>query len=394
MGYEIALLRDNNCPVPAPDPNDVGFVASVDFSTSQPDELIQVLAGWRERTILLTTIETSVHDHARLTQKYGYPGPTPEAASIALDKFRMRERFARKLPPANTVQFAEINNLDELRTFANRVEFPIVLKPANLFGSMFVSLCRDEHALVEAYQRDCPEVRRLLDKLGKTKTPAKMQAEEFITGRCVSVDVVVSRDGTPYCSPIVDIWTNMDFDQVGFAHIARLVPSSLSTEQQGEAFALAESSVRAIGLANCIAHVEIVVGDNGPKLLEVAARVGGGRNALMERAFGISLIEQYARVLEGHDPEIVHVLSNSVAVISPFPLKAGNYLGSPGIERVKRNCAGLEAVNVRAKVGERVGPAHEGFLPPSSITLTSEARFELETTVRSILSDQDFYSVG
>ncbi|MEG9883474.1 MAG: ATP-grasp domain-containing protein [Hyphomicrobiales bacterium] len=399
MGYDIALFRDKTCPlVPSHNPRDFRLICSLDCCTAQSDDLLKLLSGWYDHTLLLTTIETSVLDHAIIARKHGYRAPTVEAARSALDKTEMRRRFRESLGQDKTIPFALIKNEKDLFRFAGDAGFPLVLKPVNLFGSMFVSLCRSERESIETYRKNRILIRDFLNRLGREDEPVLIQAESFISGRCLSVDVVVDSKGDFYPTPVVDIWTNQDFSRAGFAHLARFLPSSLSPDHQEKAVALAGDAVHALGLTNCIAHVEMIMGAEGPKLLEAAARIGGGRNALVETALGFSLIGEYVRVLRGDKPVMAAPAMNPgrakfVSVISPFPKSPGFYVDAPGLHRVKKACPEFVSAVVRAKPGERIGPADAGFLPPANLTLQSERAKTLKDVARSILDDSHFYTL-
>ena len=399
MGYDIALLRDETCPlVPSHDPRDFRLICSLDFSTAQSDDLLGMLSGWYAHTLLLTTIETSVLSHAVIARKHGYRAPRVRAARMALDKTEMRRCFRKSLGPGRTVPFALVRNEKDLLRFAGGAGFPLVLKPINLFGSMFVSLCRSEPESIETYRKDRTLIRDFLNRLGREGEPVLMQAETFISGRCLSVDVVVDSNANSYPTPVVDIWTNQDFGRAGFAHLARFLPSRLPPDHQKKAIALAGEAVHALGLTNCIAHVEMIMGAEGPKLLEVAARIGGGRNALVERALGFSLIGEYVKVLRGEKPVMAAPGMTPrppkfVAVISPFPKSPGFYVDAPGLQRAKDAWPEFVSAMVRTRPGERTGPASAGFLPPANLTLQSDRATTLEAMARSILDDPHFYTL-
>ena len=399
MGYDIALFRDDACPiVQSHNAEDFQFLCSVDFATAQAEGLLEMLTSWYKHTLLLTTIETSVMDHAILAHRHGFRAPTLEAAGLALDKTRMRHRFLDALGSNKTVAFATIETEEDLVGFAESVNFPLVLKPVNLFGSLFVSLCRNRRESVETYRKNRILIRDFLDRCGRNDEAVLMQAETFIEGKCLSIDVVVDSEGNGYPSPIVDIWTSRDLGRAGFAHLARLTPSSLPAEDQKKAFALAGEAVRVLGLTNCIAHVEMIMGSDGPKLLEVAARIGGGRNALIKMAFGFSLIGDYVKSLRGENSMTTTPLINAshskfISVVSPFPKAPGFYVATPGLEKAKDAFPAFVSSAVRAKPGESVGPADAGFLPPAKLTLQSDRSKTLQDITCSILNDTRFYTL-
>jgi biotin carboxylase len=67
-------------------------------------------------------------------------------------------------------------------------------------------------------------------------------------------------------------------------------PSSLGERELAETIEIARRAVAALGIEQGPSYVQVIVGEQGPMLVELAARLGGGHDAeLVEAALGIEL---------------------------------------------------------------------------------------------------------
>jgi biotin carboxylase len=85
-----------------------------------------------------------------------------------------------------------------------------------------------------------------------------------------------------------------NFRETGF-----FIPAALNDADQESALALATSAIEALGVTTGCLHTEIKFTPDGPRVIEVNGRVGGGVPEMLHRAAGLPLIELTLRLALG-----------------------------------------------------------------------------------------------
>ncbi|KAK9812604.1 hypothetical protein WJX72_000445 [[Myrmecia] bisecta] len=264
-----------------------------------------------------TFCEMAVPLVARLAEKFGLPGNTPDAVDGARDKHTTRAIMeAAGLPtPRNML----ITSAEEVTVAAQKVRFPAVIKP--IYGAASIGVVRVDNleqlkktfirvakemagarivagALTQGDDADgeaSPNLESLKGNAGSwIKTT--LMLEEYLDGPEVDVDLVFS-EGQPVYGAITDNWPTVEpyFNETGSN-----CPSVLPKKQQQELMDLAVKSVAALGLTQGVFHVELKYTSRGPRLIEVNCRMGGGpvrdTNLLV---WGVDLVEEHLLTAAG-----------------------------------------------------------------------------------------------
>ena len=86
-----------------------------------------------------------------------------------------------------------------------------------------------------------------------------------------------------------------------FRETGYCTPTALSPELQAEVLRVAGEAARALGVTVGCLHTEIKLTDDGPVVIEVNGRPGGGMSEMLERASGFSILRSALRLAVG-DP--------------------------------------------------------------------------------------------
>jgi D-alanine-D-alanine ligase-like ATP-grasp enzyme len=385
-GLKIVLLHDRHCPVACPPREDFEDIIPTDFSGDEPLLNYRKLAERYDVTAQIAAVETAVLDNAKLAAHTFLAAPTVGAATLALNKAEMRKAFIEKLGADSTSQSAAIDSEADLERFAGGRDFPIVLKPTNLFGSMFVIISHTAEELRANYREMVGEIRAHLDAAGRTNEPVEVQAETFLDGTSHSIDCIVDARGEVHPTEFVDVLTERNFGIDKVQHYARFAPSLLSPQDQERNRAFCKQAVKALGLSCCVAHVEFIQTRQGPRLLEIAARPGGNRVHLMKEVFGIEMMALYLSALTSAQIHVAPKYVRPRAIVSVYPDTVGAFfelLNEKAIDALP----GYVKHGIRVGRGETVGPAQEGFLPTLSIEIaadTSAILLERISTLRAL----------
>jgi biotin carboxylase len=204
---------------------------------------------------------------ARIAQRAGLPHPiAPQTAVLATNKLRQRERLAEAGVPQP--RSWTVGAADELPD----VDGPVVVKAPDRQGQKGLTLVTDRAELAEAV-----ETARGVARNGLALV------EKLVDGPEVTV-VGFSVDGAFTPLAVTDRLT-ADPPAFGVA-LAHVWPSQVG----GQPAEVAARAVAALGIENGPSYTQLRVGPEGPQVIEVAARLGGGHDAeLVQAATGVDL---------------------------------------------------------------------------------------------------------
>lgn len=308
---------------------------------------------------VLWIYENYVLPAAWIAHELGVHGMPIQSAEACTDKYIMRGLFT-KAPEKISPDFAVVDNEDDVIAFAKSHEFPLILKPANLVKSLLVTKNHDLDELLATYRRTMEQIGAVYEKYAPHRKP-KLIIEEFLEGPVHSVDAFVTGDGTPHVlENIVDYQTGYDIGYQDNFHYSRLLPSALSAQKQEAIRHCAELGIRALGMRNSPAHVEIIMTADGPRIVEIGARNGGYRERMHRMANGIDITKNAIAVALNEQPDILPAHNYSCAVIELFPKTPGVFQEIHH-ENQLRELSSFRYLSVKAETGKYVGKAADGY---------------------------------
>jgi biotin carboxylase/ribosomal protein S18 acetylase RimI-like enzyme len=270
---------------------------------------------------------------ARIAAELGLPGHPQDAAVAAVDKPTMKQRFVSA--GVATAQYLVADGEDDAVAFAERIGYPVVVKPCRGGASQGVMRANDEAELRTAYRR----LRRIVRDYGLDNggRPNRMQlVERYLPGAEISVELVIDR-GRPQVTTVFD--KPRPLTGPFFEETIYLTPSRLPTSLQADAEALAIKAVVALGLRHGPAHCEIRVSDDGLYVLEVAGRLLGGACARVFRdCLGADIHLLLLRLAMGDPVELPAPDPGrpvAAALMLPVPGE-GRLVGIRGADRARR----------------------------------------------------------
>ncbi|MCW2679909.1 MAG: Protein of unknown function, putative Glutathione synthetase ATP-binding domain [Frankiales bacterium] len=219
-----------------------------------------------------SSVDTFVGPAATAARALGLRGPTPGTAALARDKAVARAALRDAGVP--DVRWGEV--AAGAPRLTSPLGYPCVAKPVDGASSWDVELVHDDgqlqalaaRHLTRAYGRGVRPRRRLL-------------CEEFVPGPLWSAEGVV-RDGRAE----VLAWSGRVLTPVPcFAELAVLTGVAPPSP---EAPAFVDRVLDALGLDAGAFHLELVLGPDGPRLVELNCRlIGAGAHALVEAVSGV-----------------------------------------------------------------------------------------------------------
>jgi S-sulfo-L-cysteine synthase (3-phospho-L-serine-dependent) len=295
-------------------------------------------AGGAPLAGVVTSSEYFVAATARAATRLGLPGADPAAVERCRDKRRQRAALAGSgvAVPA----FAAAAAPEEAAEAATAIGFPVVVKPADGTGSRGVRLCCDP-AEVRDHAAGLLMMRR--DERGQPTIPAVL-VEEYVMGPEVSV--------ATFGATVVGVTAKHLGRPPSFVEVGHDFPLDPAPHRAG---AVTLAALEALGLGFGPAHTEIRIGRRGPVVIEVNARLAGGRiPTLIRLATGIDLVGATVDAATSAGPLRPERGPGHASIRFLVPPRPGRVHRTAGVAAAAA-VPGVVDVAITARPGQRVG---------------------------------------
>lgn len=228
------------------------------ISTLDFDKLDEAILRHRPDGIMTLASDRPVPVMAKLAEKHHLRAIQVDAAVCATNKLLMRTRFFEKnvAIPA----FRKINCFEDLVEGLKSIGFPAILKPVDSSGSRGISYLDETTNLMEAFQY--------------TKASANSEdllLEEYMQGREFSVESFTLNHQTEICA----ITEKMTTGRPHFIEIGHTIPALITEKEKFQIEQLVLSAHKALDVDWGPSHTEIMLTEQGPKIVEIGLRMGG-----------------------------------------------------------------------------------------------------------------------
>lgn len=290
LGYRIILVDY--------DENAVGFpLADVKLvvSTLDQEEVYRQALIHRPDVVITSTSDGPVRTAAYVNEKLGKrPDLSYEDSLCATIKSHMRRRLQECGVPI-PVYYA----VDDEKGFleaVERLEGRCIVKPADNAGSRGVVL------LDGIEKKGQEELCRIYEYSKENSRGGTVMVEEFMTGPEVSVEAMTVNGMTKILAVTDKFITPPPY----FVELCHCEPSRLAEEVQEEIRRVTLRAVSAIRLQNGPSHTEVKITRDGPKIVELAARLGGDfiTSRLVPLSTGVDLVGASVVLAAGGKPEL------------------------------------------------------------------------------------------
>jgi biotin carboxylase len=335
------------------------------LSAMDAEGILQLATRERAGGLISPGTDGPVRVAADVAAALGLPHPIdPAAAARATDKREQRRAFAREGVP----QPAFSEDGSGLPPGAR-----IVLKPVAAQGQRGLAIVEpgsDPVAAAAAARADSRDGLALW--------------EEFVEGPELTVNAF--GDGGRFVPlTVTDRERSLAFG-VATAHLS---PSEHPTAQ---VVAAAEAACRALGIDQGPTYTQVLLGPGGPRVIEVAARLGGGHDAeLCLAALGVDLSAAAVLSALGRPPGSLQPQRERAAVVRFLIAPPGGLVRVDGLEEA-RALPGVELAYSYRAAGAVIepllrGPDRAGFVLATGATRTAaeETARLAEETVRFVV---------
>lgn len=332
MGFETAVADFN--------PNAIGIQYADKYynvSTIDKEGIYEAAKDFGANGIATLATDMPMRSLAYACEKLNLVGINYDTAVRATDKGEMIKSFEKSKVAHPWYYILKAG--DNIKSISNEIQYPLIVKPTDNSGSRGVVLVHDKEELNDAISYSTKESRE-----------GDIILEEYMVGPEVSVEIIVL-DGKPHVLQITDKLTT---GAPHFVEMGHSQPSLLSEKRQNEIRNLAVKACKSVGLENGPAHAEIILTDEGPKMVEIGVRMGGDNitTHLVPLSTGIDMTRAMIQIACGVKPNIDKKF-NKASAIRFLRARKGKIADISGINEAK-NITGIKEIIFTKKIGDFV----------------------------------------
>lgn len=338
-GYYV-IVADQN-------PNAEGFLyadLSIVVSTRDEEGIYQHALIHQPDFIMTSTSDAPVKTVAWVNEKLGVKTGLSYADALCVtNKMHMRERLEQHGIPMP--KYAKVHSAEEFESVIVEFADKFVLKPVDNAGSRGVALIdkKNVDGLQKAYSYS-----------QSFSNDSTLLVEEYLQGYEVSVEAFTV-DGETEILAITDkVVSNPPY----FVELGHSIQSQLDDETKKDIIHIVKRTIAAVNIRNGPSHTELKITKEGPKVIEIAARLGGDfiTSKLVPLSTGIDMVGLSILSTVGQEIRLAQRSCKGAAIrfILP-PDRAGKVSGLTGVEEAKR-VQGIYEVELYKTIGENVVP--------------------------------------
>ncbi|MFC3748198.1 ATP-grasp domain-containing protein [Paenibacillus sp. GCM10012306] len=310
------------------------------ISTNDVSNVIEIAKKHHIDGVMTLASDMPMQTVAAVSEELGLVGVTKETALKATNKAFMREALKQQNVPIPL--FFRVSSKAEFLSILKEFNGRCIVKPVDNSGSRGVFLIDDirDKSIVEAAFEYSMQYSR----------SGEIIVEEYMCGAEVSVETL-SVDGKVHVISITDkVTTGAPY----FVEMGHSQPTNHIGKIKEEIAEVALLAVKAIGIEEGPAHVEIIVTEEGPKIVELGARLGGDNitTHLIPLSTGVDMVECSIKIALGDKPDMQQKFYKGAA-IRYLDTQVGIINSIEGIEEAKK-FEGIQYVHFTKGIGDEI----------------------------------------
>ncbi len=384
MGFHV-VGTDMNPDAPAFELADDVILAS----TRDPEATLKAVIGYfqdnPDRTLagVITLANDVPVTVATVAEYFDLPTIGLEAALIASDKLMMKKVFTDN--KVRTPSYRQVSCCADILDAAEQWQWPMVLKPVDGRGARGVLLLDEEIDLDWAWQESM-----------SFSTVGRLMVEDFVEGQQISSESMMM-DGKCHTAAFADRnYQRLDQFRPYIIEDGGTQPAQLTAYQRWAINELVEKAALAMGIKTGIVKGDIVMAEDGPCVIELAARLSGGYFATdqIPLATGVDLVQLAIMLAVGEKvtPEMLKPSVDYGVAIRYFFPPEGVIKAIDGLEKLAE-INGIRKSLMYRQVGDaqpavKAHPDRAGFVIAMGAG-REEAQARVEKAIKSINFDVD-----
>ena len=338
MGMEVVVVDMN--------PDAIGFreegIEKEIISTIDIPAILKAAKRHSIDGIMTLATDMPMRAVAAVAKEMNLIGISTETAVKATNKAEMRKALKEAGVPVPT--FYKVSTKEEYLKAVEKIKeagYRCIVKPADNSGSRGIDLLKDynEETIENAYNYS-----------KESSRSGDLMIEEYMEGPEVSVETL-SVNGVCHVIQITDKLTT---EAPYFVEMGHSQPSCHAEMIKKQIEQVAIAANHAIGIENGPSHTEIKVTKDGPKIVELGARLGGDNitTYLTPLSTGVDMVECCINIALGESVDLSPKY-NKASAIRYFRVERGYIKEICGLDEAKK-IPGIKQVYVVHGIGERM----------------------------------------
>ncbi len=325
------------------DKNAIGFKYAdicLEISTINIPKVVEAAKQYNIDGVMTIASDMPMRSVAIVAKELNIVGISEDTALKATNKALMRECLRKHNVPIPT--FFRVNSYEEYLDIVQQFRDKFIVKPADNSGSRGVFLINDIC--------DKESIEYAFEYSKKHSCSGEIIVEEYMEGSEVSVETL-SIDGTVHIIAITDKLTT---GAPRFVEMGHSQPTHLPVKVKEKIELVATAAVKAIGIENGPSHTEIMVTSDGPKIVELGARLGGDNitTHLVPLSTGVDMVKCCIEIALGHKPDLQRKYEKGSA-IRYFETHAGKIREIGGVDEANQ-LEGIKQISFVKSIGDCV----------------------------------------
>lgn len=290
--------------------------------------------------IMTLATDMPMRSVAAVVKEMGLIGIDEATALKATNKAEMRKALKEHGVPVPA--FFKVSNEKEYMEAVSKFSVPFIVKPTDSSGSRGIYEVQDI--------TDSQMIKKAYEYSSAISKNGALIVEEYMEGPEVSVETL-SVDGVCHVIQVTDKLTTGAPHYVEMGHSQ---PSRLGKDIVDKIMDAARAANQAVGIKDGPSHTEIIVTAQGPKIVEIGARLGGDciTTHLVPLSTGVNMVENCIKIAMGEKPDIQPKWQLGSA-IRYFPQHAGLVKSITGVEEAGA-MPGICQISIVHGIGEHV----------------------------------------
>lgn len=259
-------------------------VSGKDYETTKGIAIKHKIKG-----IVTSQMEKPLRLMAQLAQELGFIFHSPKVIERSLDKYLQKQIFLEnKIPCAKGVLVGKDEEVDIHQL--KKLGLPIILKPRDATSSQGVFK-------IDNYE----EIDNYIHITRSFASKGEVIIEEFIDGPEFSIESITYKGNTI----IVQYTEKFITPFPRTVEMGHLQPALLDEKEKKVISDVVIKAIKAIGIDNSASHTEVKLTVDGPKVVEIGARLGGDfiSSYLVKESCGVDMDKAAIQVAIGEEPD-------------------------------------------------------------------------------------------
>jgi len=286
MGLKVVVID------PLPDAVGMQYADNAYVFDLADEECIEIARRHKVNGVMTLAADYPLPMVARICHELKLPGPSCDAVHASTNKHAMRELFAAAGIPAPRSRHAM--TLDEALEAHQKIDGPTIFKPV---------LCQGGRGITYISARATrDEIKAAFERAVRATRADGILVEEFIDGPEFSVEAITFAGMTH----VVAVTDKLTSGEPYFVELGHTQPSQWPSQDIDQLIQTAITGVKALGIDWAASHTEIRLGTDGPCIMEIAARMGGGyiTTHLVPLSTGIDMVKAAICLALQEEPDL------------------------------------------------------------------------------------------